>query len=201
MAGNTSHKIMVILSSVRDGRHGVKVGNAVMNKLKDLPIESELLDPLEINAPMLTQPLHFMPDPSEAPSWMPETKTKLENSSGFIFVCAEYNATIPPALTNLLDYFPPNVFRHKPASIVTYSMGPFGGIRAPVALRPFLGELGMVVLPSGVTIPSIQNSGISEDGTMENERIEKNINKMCTEHQWYVQALESQKSNTNGYPN
>ena len=78
---------------------------------------------MEINAPMLTQPLHFMPDPSEAPSWMPETKTKLENSSGFIFVCAEYNATIPPALTNLLDYFPPNVFRHKPASIVTYSMG------------------------------------------------------------------------------
>ena len=43
MAGNTSHKIMVILSSVRDGRHGIKVGNAVMNKLKDLPIESELL--------------------------------------------------------------------------------------------------------------------------------------------------------------
>ena len=43
MAGNTSHKIMVVLSSVRDGRHGVKVGNAVMNKLKDLPIESELL--------------------------------------------------------------------------------------------------------------------------------------------------------------
>ena len=59
----------------------------------------------------------------------------------------------------------------------------------------------MVVLPSGVTIPSIQDSGISEDGTMKNERIEKNINKMCTEHQWYVQALESQKSNTNGYPN
>ena len=80
---------------------------------------------MEINAPMLKQPLHFMPDPSEAPSWMPETKTKLENSSGFIFVCAEYNATIPPALTNLLDYFPPNVFRHKPASIVTYSMGEF----------------------------------------------------------------------------
>ena len=79
--------------------------------------------------------------------------------------------------------------------------GPFGGIRAPVALRPFLGELGMVVLPSGVTIPSIQDSGISEDGTMKNERIEKNINKMCTEHQWYVQALESQKSYTNGYPN
>ena len=43
MAGNTSHKIMVILSSVRDGRHGLKVGNAVINKLKDLPIESELL--------------------------------------------------------------------------------------------------------------------------------------------------------------
>ena len=59
----------------------------------------------------------------------------------------------------------------------------------------------MVVLPSGVTIPSIQNSGISDDGTMENERIEKNIDKMCTEHQWYVQAMESQKSKSDGYPN
>ena len=87
--------------------------------------ETYFPDPLEINAPLLKQPLHFMPNQSEAPSWLTETKTKIENSSGFIIVCAEYNATIPPALTNLLDYFPPKIFRHKPASIVTYSMGEF----------------------------------------------------------------------------
>ena len=80
-------------------------------------------------------------------------------------------------------------------------LGQFGGFRVPVALKPFLSELGMVVLPSGVTIPTIQNSGISEDGSMENERVDKNMTKLCTELQWYVQALEAQKSQSSGYPN
>ena len=44
--------------------------------------------------------------------------------------------------------------------------GPFGGVRCTVALRSFLGELGLVILPSTVAIPSIQTSGITETGTV-----------------------------------
>ena len=52
-----------------------------------------------------------------------------------------------------------------------FFLGPFGGVRATVALRPFLSELGMVILPSTVSIPTIQNSNITEEGsTEENER-------------------------------
>ena len=36
---------------------------------------------------------------------------------------------------------------------------------------------------------------------MENERVDKNMTKLCTELQWYVQALEAQKTQSNGYPN
>ena len=85
-------------------------------------------DPKEIDAPLLKQPLHFMPDKSQAPAWMSETSEKLKNTSGFVIVCPEYNCTIPPALTNLLDYFPPPIFRHKPVSLVTYSMGTYACI-------------------------------------------------------------------------
>ena len=46
--------------------------------------------------------------------------------------------------------------------------GPFGGVRCTVALRSFLGELGLVILPSTVAIPSIQTSGITETGTVMN---------------------------------
>ena len=53
-----------------------------------------------------------------------------------MLVSAEYNCTIPPALT----------YRHKPCSVMTYSMGNFGGCRARVALLPFISELGMVNL-------------------------------------------------------
>ena len=50
-----------------------------------------------------------------------------QESDGFLIVTPEYNCSLPPALTNLLDHFPPASFRHKPASIAAYSMGPFGG--------------------------------------------------------------------------
>ena len=48
---------------------------------------------------------------------------------------------------------------------------------------------------------TIKDSGISEDGSMENEHVDQNMTKLCTELQWYVQALETQKSQFNGYPN
>jgi len=198
------HKVLVILSSVRDGRHGAKIGQAVMKHLAPHAncIQPEILDPLTLDAPLLKQPLHFMPDQSAAPSWMTETLAKIKESAGFVIVSAEYNCTIPPALTNLLDHFPLDAYRHKPASIVTYTLGPFGGVRGRVALLPFLAELGMVVLPSTVAIPAINNSGITEDGSTEgNERVERNIKKLCAELAWYVQALETQKTSSNGVPN
>ncbi len=78
--------------------------------------------------------------------WRPLLKVapSCRNADGIVLVSAEYNATLPPALTNLLDHFPPASYRHKPCSLVTYSMGNFGGCRAHVALLPFVNELGMV---------------------------------------------------------
>ena len=64
-----------------------------------------------------------MADQSAAPSWMIHTLSKLKEATGFVIVSAEYNSTIPPALTNLLDHFPLSAYRHKPVSIITYSKG------------------------------------------------------------------------------
>ena len=78
---------------------------------------------MKLDVPLLKQPLHFMPDQSVAPAWMTQTLAKIKEASGFVIVSAEYNCTIPPALTNLLDHFPLSAYRHKPVSIVTYSKG------------------------------------------------------------------------------
>merc|ERR1712088_789075 len=136
----------------------------IINNLQQLGATATLLDPLEINPPMLQQPLHFMKDQSQAPQWMVDTHKIIQESQGFVIVTAEYNCSLPPALTNLLDYFPPASFRHKPVSIAAYSMGQFGGIRAAQLARPFLSELGLVPLPSTVIIPTVQNANIPESG-------------------------------------
>jgi len=199
---NQPHKILVILSSVRDGRQGAKVAQAVMKHMESYAgLQAEILDPLKLDVPMLRQPFHYMPDQSVAPSWMTNTLAKIKEANGLVIVSAEYNSTIPPALTNLLDHFPVSAFRHKPVSIITYSKGPFGGVRCTVALRSFLGELGLVILPSTVAIPTIQNSGITETGnTNKNDSVDTNLKKLCGELAWYVQALEKHKAMTNGNP-
>ena len=111
---------------------------------------------------------------------MIDTHKIIQESDGFIIVTPEYNCSLPPALTNLLDYFPPGSYRHKPASIAAYSMGPFGGIRAAALARPFLSELGLVSLPSTLTITAVQSSGLDQDGNIvDNDRVATNSDKLC----------------------
>lgn len=195
-------RILVVLGSTREGRMGERVAHMVVKQLKALGAEPTLLDPLECQAPVVVQPLHFMKDQSAAPEWMLRTHEMIKNTQGFVIVSSEYNCGIPPAISNILDYFPPKSYRHKPASIVTYSMGSFGGIRAAMLLRPFLAELGAVALPSTLTIPTVQAAGISPDGEVEgNDRVKESCAKMCKEVIWYVEALGGHADKTGGNPN
>merc|ERR1711981_747705 len=162
----------------------------ILNNLQQLGATATLLDPLEINPPMLQQPLHFMKDQSQAPQWMVDTHKVIQEAEGFVVVTPEYNCSLPPA-----------PYRHKPASIVSYSMGPYGGLRAAALARPFLSELGLVPLPSTLCIPTVQNSGLAEDGLqVDNERIVKNTDKLCKEVIWYIEAL-GEKKKKDGNPN
>ena len=49
-------------------------------------------------------------------------------ADAFIVVSGEYNHSIPPALSNLLDHFLEEYF-FRPSAIVCYSAGAFGGVR------------------------------------------------------------------------
>ena len=53
-------QVCVVLGSVREGRLGLRVARMIINNLQELGATATLLDPLEINPPMLQQPLHFM---------------------------------------------------------------------------------------------------------------------------------------------
>ena len=64
-----------------------------------------------------------MKDRSAAPAWLLEANQQIEQADGFVIVSSEYNCSLPPALSNMMDHFPPASYRHRPCSIVTYSMG------------------------------------------------------------------------------
>ena len=83
-------------------------------------------------------------------------------ADAFIIVSGEYNHSIPPALSNLLDHFLEEYF-WRPSAIVCYSAGAFGGVRAAMQLRAMLSELGTPSIPSLLPVPRVQDA-FDEEG-------------------------------------
>lgn len=66
-------------------------------------------------------------------------------------------------------------------------------MRASVAIMPFLNELGVINIPTGVTIPTVQNA-FNEIGETNEEKIIQRVDKLISELKWYVEALNAQKA-------
>jgi len=196
MAGK---KIIVFISSTRDGRFGERVAQAVRPILEKAGLSIQIFDPLKMEFEMLRQPLHFMKDRNQAPSWLLKANEEIVHADGFLVVSSEYNCSIPPALSNMMDHFPPSSYRHRPCSIVTYSMGDFAGVRVAPQLLPFLNELGLVVLPSRAALANVHKK-CDDQGRVTDERFEKNVMKLVDELSWYAEAMANKK-NSSGPPN
>ncbi len=120
-----------------------------------------VVDSLEYQLPFLDLMYKEYED-GKAPAAMETVAEVLRTADGFVIVSAEYNHSIPAALKNLLDHFQ-SEYLYKPSGIVTYSAGPFGGVRALVNLRGILAELGTPSIPSAFPISQI-HFGMRGDG-------------------------------------
>lgn len=154
-----------------------------------------------LDLPLLKKPLHFYKDRSEAPQVLQDTNKLIVEADAFVIVTAEYNHSMPPALTNMLDHFPLSSFKYVPSAIMSYSMGSFGGARATVQVRTMLGELGSPNCSSILSVPVIQKA-LTEDGhpTPEDTRLDTGAEKLINELEWYAKALKTHKE-AHGKPN
>ena len=84
---------------------------------------SFILDPTVLQFPLLSKPLFFYKDQSEAPDWLRKAGEQIKEADAYVIVSAEYNHTMPPALTNMMDHFAMSSYEYKPSGIVTYSPG------------------------------------------------------------------------------
>jgi len=129
-------KIVVIVGSVRSERHGIKVAKWVISKLEDKGHQISLVDPLELDLPLLDKMYKEMESPSEK---LQKLQKIIKEADGYVPITPEYNHSVSSALKNTLDYFLEEYF-FKPSAIISYSMGPFGGVIAGNHLRQILAE-------------------------------------------------------------
>jgi NAD(P)H-dependent FMN reductase len=165
-------KFLIFLGTVRDStppkpaRLGQRVSNACIECLVSQYSEHEveLIDALDYPLEAVFKP-HFSYVKGKAPSVLDELAEKIEWADGFIMISPEYNHSMSPALTNLLNHFGSSLFSYKPSAIVTYSAGQWGGMRAAVGMRTFLSELGCLSVSAMIHVPKAQDV-FEADGSM-----------------------------------
>jgi NAD(P)H-dependent FMN reductase len=186
-----SLRLVVVYGSVRSARQGIRVARFVVNECRARGHEVTLVDPLDYPLPFLDKMYKEYPR-GEAPEMLERLAALIVPADAVVVVSGEYNHSIPPALSNLLDHFLEEWF-WKPSAIVCYSAGPFGGVRAAMQLRMMLGELGMASIPSIFPVPTVQDA-VAEDGTPTDPTTHDRVQKFLDELEWYGHALREARN-------
>lgn len=182
--------VPVIYGSVRTERQGIKAARWIVKEFERRGMRPVLVDPLEKKLPLLDR-MYKEFEPGTAPPVMSELADLFRKADGFAIVSGEYNNGIPPALKNLLDHFLEEYF-WRPAGIVCYSGGRFGGVRAAMQLRMSLAEMGMVTMPSLCAIPSVATA-FDDDGTPADPKLPNYHEGFFGEFTWYMEALRAKR--------
>jgi NAD(P)H-dependent FMN reductase len=178
----------VILGSVRRDRIGIRVARFVVSALEGRGHQVTLVDPVEHALALLDRMYKEHPQ-GQAPPVLERLAEIVRGADAYVIVSAEYNHSIPPALSNLLDHFLEEYF-FKPSAIVCYSAGAFGGVRAAMQLRAMLAEMGMSSIPSILPFPKAAEL-LDESGRPTGDRPGRSADRFFAELEWYAEALGS----------
>jgi NAD(P)H-dependent FMN reductase len=182
--------IPIIAGSTRRDRQSIKVARFVLKKLQEREgVETELLDLLEYNFPIMEERLHRRDDP---PPGLVEFGGKIGRADSFVIVTPEYNNGYPGVLKNALDYLLPE-YERKPVGIATVSAGGFGGINCLAQLRLVVIGMGAVPIPENLSVSRIHDS-FKDDGTPNDPAYEKRAADFLDDLLWFTDAIAEKKA-------
>ena len=115
--------------------------------------------------PAFDQDLETAPEPLSVAT----LKGEIARSDAVLISTPEYNASVPGALKNALDWasrpFAANVLRGKPVAVIGASTGLFGAVWAQAEVRKILGAIGAQV--HGREVPVAQaHEAFGPDGRL-----------------------------------
>jgi NAD(P)H-dependent FMN reductase len=188
--------VAVLLGSVRSERMGIRAGKWALAELEKRGHEAVLVDAAELKLPLLDKMWkEIKKDPPAKYAKLHEKLAPLAKlyarADGFCIVSAEYNHSIPPGMSNLIDYFLEEYF-FRPSAIVCYSIKSFGGMRAAMQLRALLAETGMPSIPSIQPIPAIGDA-LSVDGVALTQELAEKSGRFFDEFEWYMRAMKAER--------
>jgi len=186
--------IPIIAGSTRRDRQSIKVARFVLKKTEARQgVQTELLDLLEYNFPVMEERLHLRDDP---PPRLKEFGQKIGRADSIIIVSPEYNNGYPGVLKHALDYLLPE-YERNPFGIVTVSAGEFGGLTCLAQLRLVAIGMGAFPIPENLAVSRVRDS-FKEDGTPNDPSYEKRAAAFLDELLWFTEAIADRKAKDAG---
>jgi NAD(P)H-dependent FMN reductase len=183
--------VLLIVGSVRRDRIGIRPARYLHKLVASRGHEAALVDPLEYGLPLLDRMYKEYPA-GQAPEPLERLAKQIRACDAVLLVAGEYNHSIQPALSNLMDHFLEEWF-WRPAAIACYSAGQFGGVRAAMQLRAMLPEMGMPTIPSILAFPKAQELFDADGGTSA-EWVGGSAGRFLAELEWYAGALKAARA-------
>lgn len=186
-------RILVFYGSYRRDRQGIRLADYCVRQLEERGADVELIDAKALDFPMLDRMYKEYPE-GEAPAAMAALAEKIKAADAFVFVVGEYNWSVQPGLKNLTDHFLEEWF-WRPAAIASYSAGRLGGVRAALAWRDILGEMGMAVVSSTIAVGPIKDA-FDADGKPAGDggkALDKQFPKFADDLAWWTAAAKAQR--------
>lgn len=185
----TKSKILVVVSTVREGRLGRKIADWYIDqaKKKAEDVEFEILDIDELDLPLFNEPLP--PLYHQYSELQNKLAGSIASADGFVFITGEYNYSVPGSLKNFLDYIYAEWGR-RPATFVGY--GVHGGVRAIQDLVNILSGLGVPTLGwYGYTLHIDKPwEAFNESGELREELLKGDVAKQVNELRLWAEAFK-----------
>lgn len=116
----------------------------------------------------------FDEERAPAPPPVAVLRDELARADAVLIATPEYNASVPGALKNALDWasrpFPRNCLFGKPAAVIGASTGAFGAVWAQAEVRKVLKVIGASVLETGLCVPAA-DTAFTVDGRLRDPRL------------------------------
>jgi NAD(P)H-dependent FMN reductase len=178
-------KILAFAGSTRRESWNKKLIRVAAKGAEDAGAAVTLVDLADFPMPMYDGDLEVQ---KGIPEKGREFKKLLREHHGFLMSCPEYNSSVSGVLKNAIDWAsrregdekPLECFRGKLVCLMSASPGRLGGLRGLVHVRAILGNIGCIVLPNQVAVPSA-NEAFDADGGLRDESRREQVEKLGSE--------------------
>lgn len=183
-------KIVVLLGSIRIGRHTHKAANYLTQCLQQHPAVTQayLWD-------LATQPLPMMETPVNTNTTQENTTQQLSqlltDADGIVLVSPEYHGSYTGVLKNALDYLGIE-FRRKPVGVVVTGSGKMGGINASVQMQHLVLSMGCYPMPQKLIVPFV-DTAFNNNEQPTDQSLTNAFDRFVAEMIWLTEAIANQK--------